>query len=116
MTEKTLSPDPMQDGEEEKPLRYWDCIDPNPYVMPWMSAYLPKNWFLVDLIFALGGTAAGLMLGIVSHLVFGQFGEYIGVAVFVLFITFFQGDFRARYYTAGIKYRREKKKRELSTQ
>ena len=79
-----------------------------------MLPYLPKSNFLRDMIFAIGGSAVGLILSIVAFFALGQFGEYIGVAVLVLFITIFQGDVRARYYTAGIKYRQEKKKRETA--
>lgn len=97
-----------QNGEKERPLRYEDFLAPNPFVRPWMLAYLPNNQRLRDFVVAFIGCAIAVTVAMISYLSgFSALVVFIiaGIGVFV-----FQADMLNRHTLAGMDYGKAKRK------
>ena len=103
-----------QHGEpasEQKPVRVEDFFGPNPFVRPWMEKFLPKNRRLQDGTIVVVGSALGALIIFAMSSLLGTVGMYVGGALGLMIAFVVQSNGRSRYLAAGMKYQREKERR-----
>ena len=98
-----------QGVEGRKHPQYVDYIRHNPYVKPWMLSYLPNNVYVRDIIVMFFGSVLGASSSVGLMLMLGDYGVVPGLVIVAATLWLFPGELQARYFSATLKFRREKK-------
>jgi hypothetical protein len=112
MTEKTLeNKNPIVASEETNTPQFEDFLKPNPQLKPWMEPYLPRNFYLRDLIIVAGWVTLSLIFAWICFVLLGDNGIYPAFPIVLIIIVHIGGGWWGRYMSASIKYSLKKKMR-----